>query len=252
MSHDQKTVLISGASSGIGAATARRFAGAGYDVCVNARRESLLGALVQQLPPGEHLIGAGDYSDPKVCGEIQETIRSRWGRLDVLVNSAGISESADAVDSPLEVWRRCLDTMLWGAIHLSRAVVPLMNQGGRIIHVTSIHSRRAERGASSYSMAKAGIEQFCRALALELADRNILVNAIAPGFIDTPMSSAGGVNELETDWFKQNYVQGHHLPLRRGGKPDEVAGVALFLAGPDATYITGQTIVVDGGLTITF
>ncbi|MEP0762230.1 MAG: SDR family oxidoreductase, partial [Chloroflexota bacterium] len=80
----------------------------------------------------------------------------------------------------------------------------------------------------------------------------ILVNAIAPGFIDTPMSAATGVNELHTDWFRQNYVEGHHLPLRRPGRPEEIAGVALFLAGPDASYLTGQTLVVDGGLTITF
>jgi len=252
MSETRKTVLISGASSGIGAATVRRFAAAGYDVCVNARREPMLQELVNELPKGNHLICAGDYSDPEVCQQIQSIIKSKWGKLDALVNSAGISEVADAIDAPLDQWRRCLDTMLWGAVHLSRAAVPLMTEGGRIIHVTSIHATRAERGASSYGMAKAAIEQLCRNLALELADRNILVNALAPGFVDTPMSSATGVNEMETDWFRQNYVQGHHLPLRRGGKPDEIAGVALFLAGPDASYLTGQTIVVDGGLTITF
>lgn len=245
-------VLISGASSGIGAATARRFAQSGYDVCVNARREEILRQLVKEFPPGNHLICPGDYSDPRVCAQIQQNIQDRWGQLDVLVNSAGISQAHDAIQSPVADWRRCLDTMLWGAVYLTRAVVPLMTSGGRIIHVTSIHSTRAERGASSYSMAKAAIEQYCRVLALELAEKKILVNAIAPGFIDTPMSSASGVNELETEWFKQNYVVGHHLPLRRAGKPEEVAGVAFFLAGPDATYITGQTIVVDGGLTITF
>jgi NAD(P)-dependent dehydrogenase (short-subunit alcohol dehydrogenase family) len=101
-------------------------------------------------------------------------------------------------------------------------------------------------------MAKAAINQYCRVLAVELAPRGILVNAIAPGFIDTPMSVIGGVNELESDWFKRNYVLGHHLPLRRAAQPEEIAGVALFLAGPDASYITGQVIIVDGGLTITF
>lgn len=252
MNESRNNVLISGASSGIGAATVRRFAAAGYDVCLNARRESLLRDLMKELPKGDHLICSGDYSDPQVCQQIQGIIKSKWGRLDALVNSAGVSEVADAIDAPVDQWRRCLDTMLWGAVHLTRAAVSLMTNGGRVIHITSIHSTRAERGASSYGMAKAAIEQLCRSLALELADRNILVNAIAPGFVETPMSSATGVNELETDWFRQNYVQGHHLPLRRGGKPDEIAGVALFLAGPDASYLTGQTIVVDGGLTITF
>jgi 3-oxoacyl-[acyl-carrier protein] reductase len=102
-------------------------------------------------------------------------------------------------------------------------------------------------------MAKSALNQFCRGLAVELAPRRILVNAIAPGFINTEMSvRSDGVNELDTDWFRDNYVAGHHLPLRRAGRPEEIAGVAAFLAGPDSTYITGQLLTVDGGLTITF
>ena len=252
MSESRRNVLVSGASSGIGAATARRFAAERFDVCINARREPVLHELAAEFPQGQHLICAGDYSDQGVCQRIRDTIANRWGKLDVFVNSAGISEAVPAIDSPLDQWRHCLDVMMWGAVHLTRAVAPLMQQGGRIIHITSIHGTRAERGASSYSMAKAAIEQYCRVLAVELADRGILVNAIAPGFVDTPMSSAGGVNELTTEWFEVNYAKGHHLPLRRAAKPEELAGVAFFLAGKDASYITGQTIVVDGGLTITF
>ena len=89
-------------------------------------------------------------------------------------------------------------------------------------------------------------------MALELADRNILVNAIAPGFVNTPMSAATGENELETEWFMDNYVRGEHLPLRRAAEPEEISGVAFFLAGKDASYITGQVITVDGGLSVTF
>lgn len=89
-------------------------------------------------------------------------------------------------------------------------------------------------------------------MALELADKGILVNAIAPGFVNTPMSVSEGENELETKWFRDNYVVGGHLPLRRAAAPDEIAGVAFFLAGKDASYITGQVITVDGGLTVTF
>ncbi len=155
-------------------------------------------------------------------------------------------------NSPLADWRKPFDTMVDGAVHMTRLAASLMADGGRIIHVTSIHGDKAEKGASAYSMAKAAINQYCRGLALELAQRNILVNAIAPGFIDTPMSVVNGVNELESDWFRQNYVDGHHLPLRRAGQPEEIAGVAFFLAGPDASYLTGQVITVDGGLTITF
>ena len=142
--------------------------------------------------------------------------------------------------------------MLDGAIRVTRAVAPRMREGGRIVHVTSIHARRAERGSSAYGIAKAAIEQFCRGLALELADRGILANSVAPGFVDTPMSSAAGSSELETEWFRQNYVAGRRLPLRRAGKPEEIAGAIFFLCGPDAAYITGHTLTVDGGLTITF
>jgi 3-oxoacyl-[acyl-carrier protein] reductase len=183
---------------------------------------------------------------------VRQVVLTEWGSLDALVNCAGVFLGASIVDSPLDVWRKPLDTMLDGAIAMTRLAVPLMASGGRIIHVTSIHGERAEMGGSAYAMAKAAINQYCRALALELAPRLILVNAIAPGFVDTPMSVVDGVNELESKWFISNYVQGHHLPLRRAGQPEEIAGVAYFLAGPDATYLTGQVITVDGGLSITF
>jgi len=246
-----QNVLISGASSGIGAAIVRRFAAEGWNVALNARRQSLLDQLVNELPSGNHLVFPGDYSDPAVARNITAGIDHHWGSLDVLINSAGISRESDAISSPLEQWRECLDTMVNGAVNLTRAAVPLMTKGGRIIHVTSVHGQIAWPGCSSYAMAKAAINQWCRNLAVELADRSILVNAIAPGFVDTPMSSATGTNELETDWFRKNYVQGPHLPLRRAGKPEEIAGVAFFLAGTDSTYITGQVITVDGGLSIT-
>ncbi|MFB3788399.1 MAG: SDR family NAD(P)-dependent oxidoreductase [bacterium] len=250
---ERHCVVITGASSGIGRATALRFAADGYDVCVNARREERLRELLGLLPPGHHLVCAGDYSDPAVTAAMARTLRREWGRADVLVNCAGVFQGAEAITSSVDVWRGPFDTMCWGGIYITRAIVPLMTQGGRIIHITSIHGERAEAQASAYAMAKAALNQFCRVLAVELAPRNILVNAVAPGFIDTEMSiRPDGVNELETDWFRVNYVEGHHLPLRRAGRPEEIAGVAAFLAGPDAAYITGQVITVDGGLTITF
>jgi 3-oxoacyl-[acyl-carrier protein] reductase len=244
--------LISGASSGIGEATAVRFAREGCDVCLTSRREKLLLALRQSFPKGDHLVCPGDYADPVTAERIGELIRGTWGSLDVLVNCAGVYIGADAIDSPIGRWQRSFEVMIDGAVNLTRMAVGLMADGGRVIHVTSIHGNRAERGSSGYSMAKAALNQYCRALALELAPSGILVNAIAPGFVRTPMSVVDGVNELDTEWFQRNYVEGHHLPLRRPGRPEEIAGVAWFLAGPDASYITGQVLVVDGGLTITF
>jgi 3-oxoacyl-[acyl-carrier protein] reductase len=249
----RRKVLVTGASSGIGQATARRFAADGCDVAVNARRADRLQELVAGLSPGHHLVCAGNYADTGVVEAMERTLGESWGRLDVLVNCAGVALPAEAIGSPLTEWRRPFDIMVNGAVNLTRLAVALMPEGGRIVHVTSIHGERAESGASAYAMAKAAINQYCRSLALELAPRGILVNAIAPGFIATPMSvRPDGVNELETEWFQANYVTGHHLPLRRAGRPEEIAGVAAFLAGPDATYLTGQVLTVDGGLTITF
>lgn len=247
-----RNVMISGSSSGIGRATALRFAREGWNVGLLARREHLLQELLNQLPACDHFLCAGDYADPATIQRVEEQIQQNWGRLDVLVNCAGVFQTMDVIADPLEDWRATFDTMVNGALHLSRLAARYMIEGGRIIHITSIHGERAERGASAYSMAKAAINQLCRALALELAERGILVNAIAPGFVDTPMSVVNGVNELDSEWFRRNYVEGHHLPLRRAARPEEIAGVAYFLAGPDATYITGQVLTVDGGLTITF
>ena len=249
---ERKKVVITGASSGIGSATALRFAREGWDVCVTARREKELRDLVARFPEGAHLICPGDYSDPGTAAAIDAAVREKWGRIDALANVAGVYFGAHSIDSTLEEWRKSFEIMINGAVYLTRMVVPWMKDGGRIIHCTSIHGERAEVGSSGYSMAKAAINQYCRALALELAGRNILVNAVAPGFIRTPMSVVNGVNELDGEWFKQNYVVGNHLALRRAGLPEEVSGVFFFLAGPDASYITGQVITVDGGLTITF
>jgi 3-oxoacyl-[acyl-carrier protein] reductase len=248
----RKRAVITGASSGVGRAAAVRFAAEGWDVCVTARRAVELEALVAQLPAGDHLVCPGDYSDPATAERIAAAARDRWGAVDALINNAGVYLPVHSIDTPIAEWRRAFDIMVDGALYLTRAAVPLLRDGGRIVHVTSVHGERAEKSASSYAMAKAAINQYCRVLAIELAPRNILVNAVAPGFIDTPMSVVDGVNELESAWFKQNYVDGHHLPLKRAAQPEEIAAVAYFLAGPDASYITGQVITVDGGLTITF
>ncbi len=250
---DRRKILVTGASSGIGKATAIRFAADGCDVCLNARREARLQELAKTLPAGKHLVCPGDYSDPAVIESIDRALRERWGRIDVLVNCAGVALAVDAIHSSLPEWRKAFDLMFNGAVHMTRLAVALMPEGGRVIHVTSIHGERAEKGLSAYAMAKAALNQYCRNLALELAPRGILVNAIAPGFVDTEMSRGpDGTSELETPWFRTNYIEGHHLPLKRAARPEEIAGVAAFLAGPDATYLTGQVITVDGGLTITF
>ena len=248
----RKKVVITGSASGIGKATAIRFASEGFDVCMNDIQADKLTALLKDMPEGNHLILPGSYADESIITDAEKLIEQHWGSVDVLVSCAGMFEKTDPIEMELSQWRVIFDRMLTGSILMTRLAAKFMKLGGRIIHITSIHGTRAEKFASSYSMAKAAINQFCRSMALELADRNILVNAIAPGFVDTAMSIVEGQNELETKWFIDNYVHNQHLPLRRAARPEEIAGVAFFLAGKDASYITGQVIIVDGGLTITF
>jgi len=246
--------VVTGGGTGIGKAIAARFAAEGATVAIFGRRGSVLADAVKTFAGNGHRAMPVDISVEDQVNRAARELREGWGRVDVLVNNAGVAYPADPITSPLEEWEAAIRVMLYGTVHCVRALVPMMpDKTGRIINVTSVHDCVAEKAASAYAVAKGGLKQYTRALAVELADRGILVNAIAPGFVNTPMSIRGdGVNELDTDWFREHYVEGHHLPLRRGGRPEEIAGPALFLAGPDATYITGTTLYVDGGLLCTF
>jgi len=194
-----------------------------------------------------------DVSSEAQIQNLKELVQQTFGTFHALINSVGISKSVPVLNADFLEWDRSLQVMLYGAVKVCRALVSLMEDGGRIVHITSIHHERVASGSSAYGMAKAAITQLTRSLAVELASRNILANTIAPGFVDTPMSvKADGQNELDSAWFRDNYVKYDHLPLKRAGQPGEIAGVAWFLAGADASYITGSVVTVDGGLTITF
>jgi len=248
-----KRVLVLGGSSGIGKAIAQRFANEGWHVIVASSDGNKVANACKSLSGKGHLFFPLDVRDEQQLTHLIGQLEQQSLSIDVLINSVGISEQLHVVESDFSRWDNALQVMLYGSVKCCRALVPFMPDGSRIIHITSIHHNRVEKGSSAYGMAKAAITQFSRSLALELAAKNILANAIAPGFIDTPMSINGsGDNELETEWFKDNYVKYDHLPLKRPGKPEEIAGVAYFLAGPDASYMTGSVITVDGGLTITF
>lgn len=248
-----KKVIILGGSSGIGKAIGQRFAAEGWQVLIACENIKNAQKAVVELAGEGHMAYEADVRNETQLAELAVLVKQALGSFDVLINSVGVSEGQPALESSFATWDNTLQVMLYGTVKCARMLIPLMQNGGRVINITSIHYDRVAANSSAYGMAKAAITQFTRSLAVELASRNILVNAIAPGFIDTPMSvKADGKNELLSDWFKDNYIKYDHLPLKRAGCPEEVAGVAYFLAGDDASYMTGSVVTVDGGLTITF
>jgi len=249
----QKQVVVLGGSSGIGMAISERFAKEGWRVTIASSDRAKVQAACESLPGNGHRFFVLDVRDATQLATMVAQFSDEKVVIDVLINSVGVSDAVQLLDPDFERWDNALQVMLYGTVKCCRGLIPFMPDGARIIHITSIHYGRVEKGSSAYGMAKSAITQFTRSLALELAGRNILANTIAPGFIDTPMSvDSNGINELHTSWFQDNYVKYDHLPLKRAGTPEEVAGVAYFLAGPDASYMTGSVVTVDGGLTITF
>ncbi len=249
-----KKVVILGGSSGIGKSCDHRFAEEGWQVLIVSPNASQGEEARYDLPgSGNHLFFEADVRVSRQLLQLREFVNHAFGSFDTLINSIGVSESHPVIETDFYTWDNALQIMLYGSVKTCRMLVPMLKEGGRIIHITSIHAERVAYGSSAYGMAKAAITQFSRSLAVELASRNILCNTIAPGFINTPMSvKSDGKNEIETEWFRENYIKNDHLPLKRVGSPEEVAGVAWFLSGPDASYITGSVLTVDGGLTITF
>lgn len=253
MPKSEKKVIILGGSSGIGKATAVRFAKEGWTVLIGSHDLVNAKKVVNILSGDKHIAFKVDVRNDGDIEKFQKKVKKEFGSFQVLINSVGVSEGHHSIESDFNNWDKAIQVMLYGSVKICRVLIPLMEDGGRVINITSIHHDRVAQGSSAYGMAKAAITQFTRSLALELAPRNILSNAIAPGFVNTPMSiKKDGKNELDSEWFKDNYIKYNHLPLKRAGEPEEIAGIAYFLAGPDASYITGSVITADGGLTITF
>ena len=244
--------IVTGSTSGIGHATARRFAQEGASVYALGRRADRLDKLHQEF---ENITPMPcDVTNHTRLEECVKKIVRESGKIDVLVNNAGFSFYERHQDSLLDHWRQTQTVNIEAMYVLAKLVVPHMieRRYGRIVNVSSIQSLAAESLAGAYAASKGAINAWSRSLAVDLAEYGILVNVVAPGCTLTEMSVVDGVNETSTDDFQQWYVKKRKIPLARAGTADELANAILFLSGPECTYITGHTLVVDGGLTITF
>jgi 3-oxoacyl-[acyl-carrier protein] reductase len=240
-----RVAIVTGGSRGIGLAIAAALAEAGAAVVVSGRDAERLERAVKELEPlGGPVAGVvADVASREDADRLVETTRQRFGRVDILVNNAGITRDALLVRMKDEDWDRVLDVNLRGPFYLARAVAKAMvrqKSGGRIINITSTAGAMGNAGQANYSAAKAGVIGFTKAAARELAHWGILVNAVAPGLIETDMSAALG-EAARAALLEQ-------IPLKRMGTTREVAEVVRFLAGGGATYITGQVLHVNGGL----
>ena len=237
-----RVVLVTGAGRGIGRAIAERFAGAGSAVAANdIDGETAAGAAAAITDAGGTAMAApADVSDSAQVGAMVDEIMSEHGRIDVLVNNAGIiSPMLHFLEADEAWWRRIVDVNLTGHFLVSHAAARIMARqgGGSIVNMSSGGATRAHRSFTAYDATKGGIEALTRAMALDLGPYNVRVNALVPGAIDTSGMSVG-----------ERVMRGENVPLGRVGEPLDMTGAALFLASDDASYITGETLRVDGGM----
>jgi len=242
-----QVALVTGGSRGIGRGIVKALAAEGARVAFVYRgNQAAAESLVQELQNAGGAVKACqcDVTSTDEAQKVVEGIEKEWGPVNILVNNAGVIHDDLFVRLEPENWNKVLQTNLGGTYNFCRAVAYSMmkQRKGRIINVSSVAAEHVNPGQTNYAASKGAINSLTRALAVELASRGVTVNAIAPGFIETDMSEA--VRNKAGDLIKKM------IPMKRLGKPEDVARVVLFLAGPDAGYVTGQVVTVDGGLSL--
>lgn len=236
-----KTALVTGASGGIGGAIAQALHGAGATVALSGTREGPLNELASTLGDRAHVVPA-NLSDPKAAAGLVKEATGAMGSVDILVNNAGITRDNLFMRMSDEEWQQVMDVNLTGVFRLSRAALRGMMKArwGRIVNITSVVGATGNPGQGNYAAAKAGLVGMSKSLAYEVASRGITVNCVAPGFIATPMTDS------LTDDQKGKILS--QIPAGRMGAPEEIAAAVLYLASPEAAYVTGATLHVNGGM----
>jgi NAD(P)-dependent dehydrogenase (short-subunit alcohol dehydrogenase family) len=240
-----RTVLITGAARGIGLATARRFLAEGWRAALLDIDGPAQAAAAADLQfPDRVLALTADVADEAQVAAALRDVASRFGRLDALVNNAGTAIFKPFMETSAADWSRVLAVNLTGPFLCARAAVPLMAEGGAIVNIASISGQRASTLRVAYGTSKAGVMHLTKQMAAELATLGIRVNCVAPGPVDTAMAKAVHTPEIRADYHAA-------IPLNRYGLEEEIAEVILFLCSDRASYITGQTLAVDGGFEAT-